>query len=101
MAPATFDIINDGEREQAAEDIQAVIDSTEGHAKTERDEYLEILLDCISSFENHKKLYKTDTPAPMSLPLNSDDALRHLREDGFKGSDQRQIRLVKSATFKI
>lgn len=97
----TFDIINDGEREQAAEDIQAILENTEGHAKTERDEYLEILLDCINSYENHKKLYKADTPPPMSLPLDSEDALRHLREDGFKGSDQRQIRLVKSATFRI
>lgn len=96
-----FDIINDGEREQAEQDIKAIFENSEGQAKTERDEYLEILLDCIHSYENHKKLYKTDTPAPMSLPLDSEDALRHLREDGFKGSDQRQIRLVKSATFKI
>ncbi|MCZ7671015.1 MAG: hypothetical protein M5U34_29650 [Chloroflexi bacterium] len=28
-------------------------------------------------------------------------SLKHLREDGFKGSDQRQIRLIKSATFRI
>jgi hypothetical protein len=29
------------------------------------------------------------------------ESLTHLREDGFKGSKQRQIRLVKSATFRI
>ena len=98
----TFDIVNDGEREQALADINTIIEETEGHAKTERDEYLEILIDCIKSYENHKSLYKAGgTPPPQSLTLDSEDALRHLREDGFKGSDKRQIRLVKSATFRI
>ncbi len=35
------------------------------------------------------------------MTLDDETSLKHLREDGFKGSDQRQIRLVKSATFRI
>ncbi|MDX1412944.1 MAG: dynamin family protein [Candidatus Promineifilaceae bacterium] len=96
-----FDITNDGEREQAEEDIKSVIANGQDNAKTERDEYLEILLDCISSYENNKELFKAGTPPPMSLALEDDESLRHLREDGFKGSNQRQIRLIKSATFRI
>jgi hypothetical protein len=37
----------------------------------------------------------------MSLMLDDENSLKHLREDGFKGSEQRQIRLIKSATFRI
>lgn len=96
-----FDVTNDGEREQAQNDIRAIITASEGQAKTERDEYLEILLDCIHSYSNNKDLYKTGTPAPQSLPLNDENALKHLREDGFKGTEQRQIRLIKAATFRI
>ncbi len=96
-----FDITNAGEREQAQDDIKTIVDETEGHAKTERDEYLEILLDCIHSYENNAELFKAGTPPPMSLVLDDENALQHLREDGFKGSEQRQIRLIKSATFKI
>lgn len=96
-----FDIINDGEREQAQEAIQQIISDGADNAKTERDEYLEILLDCISSYENNSSLYADGNPAPRSLALDNEDSLRHLREDGFKGSQQRQIRLIKSATFKI
>lgn len=97
----TFDITNAGEREQAKSDIGDIIKSTEAHAKTERDEYLEILLDCIESYTNHEEMYINGVPKPKSLPLDSEDALKHLREDGFKGSNQRQIRLVRSATFRI
>ncbi|MCP5097243.1 MAG: hypothetical protein GY943_16980, partial [Chloroflexi bacterium] len=96
-----FDITNDGEREQAQDDINGIIEAGEANAKTERDEYLEILLDCISSYENNKTLFKAGTPPPQSLALENEDSLTHLREDGFKGSNQRQIRLIKSATFKI
>ena len=96
-----FDITNDGEREQAEEDIKALIEEGSDTAKTERDEYLEILLDCIHSYENNKELYKADTPPPVSLSLNDENSLKHLREDAFKGSDLRQIRLIKSATFRI
>jgi hypothetical protein len=96
-----FDITNDGEREQARADINQIIADNQDSAKTERDEYLEILIDCIDSFENNNSLYTEGTPAPYSLALEDEDSLRHLREDGFKGSDQRQIRLIKSATFKI
>ena len=96
-----FDITNDGEREQAEEDIKAAVEVSQDSAKTERDEYLEILLDCINSYENNKELFKAGTPPPMSLALEDEDSLRHLREDGFKGSNQRQIRLIKSATFRI
>ncbi|MCP5099501.1 MAG: hypothetical protein GY943_28430, partial [Chloroflexi bacterium] len=78
-----------------------IIEAGEANAKTERDEYLEILLDCISSYENNKTLFKAGTPPPQSLALENEDSLTHLREDGFKGSNQRQIRLIKSATFKI
>ncbi len=96
-----FDITNSGEREQARADIQELVANGKEQAKTERDEYLEILIDCVDSYENHKTLYKTDTPLPQSLTLDDAEALKHLREDGFKGSDQRQIRLIKSATFRI
>ena len=96
-----FDITNDGEREQVHEDIKTIMVDGQDSAKTERDEYLEILIDCIHSFENNKSLYKEGTPPPQSLALENEDSLRHLREDGFKGSEQRQIRLIKSATFKI
>ena len=96
-----FDITNAGEREQAQEGIEAIIEENKVAAKTERDEYLEILLDCIASYEHNQDLYKEGLPAPQSLSLDNPDSLRHLREDGFKGSEQRQIRLVKSATFKI
>ncbi|MEM7113431.1 MAG: dynamin family protein [Chloroflexota bacterium] len=97
----SFDITNDGERDQAQDDINAAIKASEGVAKTERDEYLEILLDCIVSYENNKELFKAGTPPPQSLALDNPESLKHLREDGFKGSNQRQIRLIKSATFKI
>jgi hypothetical protein len=98
----SFDITNSGEREQARKDIEEFIRNGKESAKTERDEYLEILIDCIDSFENTKELYKNGgTPPPVSLVLDDENSLKHLREDGFKGSDQRQIRLIKSATFRI
>ncbi len=96
-----FDITNEGERDQARETIAAINEENEGAAKTERDEYLEILIDCINSYEHNQDLYKEGLPAPQNLALDNPDSLRHLREDGFKGSEQRQIRLIKSATFKI
>ena len=98
----SFDITNAGEREQARKDIEALEESRKDQAKTERDEYLDILLDCIDSYENNKGLYNNGgTPAPLSLALENEESLKHLREDGFKGSQQRQIRLIKSATFRI
>lgn len=96
-----FDITNDGEREQALTAIKGVIEGNQGQAKTERDEYLEILIDCVHSYDNNKELFKAGTPPPVSLPLENEESLKHLREDGFKGSNQRQIRLIKSATFRI
>lgn len=96
-----FDITNDGEREQARSDIKDINTASEGQAKTERDEYLEILLDCMHSYENNKELFKAGTPPPQSLILDDEHSLKHLREDGFKGTEQRQIRLIKAATFKI
>ncbi|NJN55667.1 MAG: hypothetical protein HC804_13495, partial [Anaerolineae bacterium] len=96
-----FDITNDGERDQARSDIKDIVTASEGQAKTERDEYLDILLDCMHSYENNKELYKAGTPPPQSLILDDENSLKHLREDGFKGTEQRQIRLIKSATFKI
>ncbi|GIK54367.1 MAG: GTPase RsgA [Chloroflexi bacterium] len=97
----TFDITNDGERDQARSDIKDIITASEGQAKTERDEYLEIILDCMHSYENNKELFKAGTPPPQSLILDDEHSLKHLREDGFKGTEQRQIRLIKAATFKI
>jgi hypothetical protein len=98
----SFDITNSGEREQARKDIEALEESRKEQAKTESDEYLDILLDCIESYENNKDLYKNGgTPPPVSLQLDNEESLKHLREDGFKGSNQRQIRLIKSATFRI
>ena len=46
----SFDITNAGEREQARKDIEALEESRKDQAKTERDEYLDILLDCIDSY---------------------------------------------------
>ena len=97
----SFDIINDGEREQAREAIEKIMEDSSDNAKTERDEYLEILIDCIDSYEHNQSMYAEGPPAPRSLALDNEDSLKHLREDGFKGSQQRQIRLIKSATFKI
>ncbi|MCO5204859.1 MAG: dynamin family protein [Anaerolineae bacterium] len=96
-----FDITNEGERNVARDAINAAITNGRELAKTERDEYLEILLDCIATYENHRELMKADTPPPMDFRLDDESALLHLREDGYKGSDQRQIRLVRSATFRI
>ena len=96
-----FDITNEGERDQARKDIVALEESRKDQAKAERDEYLDILLDCIVSYDNNKELFKAGTPPPVSLPLENEESLKHLREDGFKGSQQRQIRLIKSATFRV
>jgi hypothetical protein len=96
-----FDITNDGEREQAREAIQEIMAANQESAKTERDEYLEILIDCIDSYEHNKELYKDGQPAPLNLALDKEESLKHLREDSYKGSSQRQIRLIKSATFRI
>jgi hypothetical protein len=96
-----FDITNDGEREQGRQDIKTIIAEHQDSAKTEQDEYLEILIDCIDSYENNKTLYTDGAPAPQSLALENEDSYRHLREDGFKGTGKRQIRLIKSATFRI
>lgn len=97
-----FDITNVGEREQAHEAIKGIIADGRENAKTARDEYLEILLDCITTYEAHQDLYQNGPPAPQSLPLADEEALKHLREDGFKGNSQkRQIRLVRSATFRV
>lgn len=98
-----FDITNDGERGQGLETIQATIDSNRDKAKTGRDEYLEILLDCIATYEAQKPIFQNgNMAAPQVLPLADEESLKHLREDGFKGNRQkRQIRLVKSATFRI
>ncbi|HSM56513.1 MAG TPA: dynamin family protein [Candidatus Sulfomarinibacteraceae bacterium] len=98
----SFDITNKAEREQAREDIQELVDDGKENAKTERDEYLEILLDCINTLEVHEDLFQNGPPEPQVLQLDDEEALTHLREDGFKGSPQkRQIRLIRSATFRI
>ncbi|HSH03925.1 MAG TPA: dynamin family protein [Anaerolineae bacterium] len=96
-----FDITNAGEREQARADIAAIQEAAREEAKTDRDEYIDILIDCLDTFENHQELFKADSPPPQLFDLNDPTALEHLREDGYKGSDQRQIRIVRSATFKI
>ena len=54
-----FDIINDGEREQAREAIQQIMTDEAENAKTERDEYLEILIDCIDSYEHNNAFMQT------------------------------------------
>jgi hypothetical protein len=102
----TFDVTNDGEREQAREEIKSILESNREAAKTERDEYLDIIIDCIDSYTANQDLYKATsngqgTPAPQTLPLDNIDALTHLREDSFKGTNKRQIRLLKSAAFRI
>jgi hypothetical protein len=102
----SFDVTNDGEREQAREEIKSLLESNRDSAKTERDEYLDIIIDCIDSYTANQDLYKPaangqGAPAPQTLPLDNIDALTHLREDSFKGTNKRQIRLLKSAAFRI
>jgi hypothetical protein len=97
-----FDITNQAEREQARADIAAIDEEGRDNAKTERDEYLDILIDCIDTYEAHDELFQNGPPPPQTLPLDDPDSLLHLREDGFKGNkNQRQIRLVRSATFRV
>jgi hypothetical protein len=96
-----FDITNEVERDQTREAIDALVEETRDDAKTERDEYLDILVDCIKTYEAYKDLFQNGPPPPQTFPLDNEDALTHLREDGFKGSAKRQIRLIKSATFRI
>ncbi|MFW6182405.1 MAG: dynamin family protein [Chloroflexota bacterium] len=98
----SFDITNKAEREQARGDIQDLVEDGKDNAKTERDEYLEIILDCINTYEVHEKLFQNGPPEPQVLELDDEEALAHLREDGFKGNlEKRQIRLIRSATFRI
>jgi GTPase SAR1 family protein len=102
----SFDVTNDGEREQAREEIKNILDANRDSAKTERDEYLDIIIDCIDSYTANQDLYKATSngqgaPAPQTLPLDNVDALTHLREDSFKGTNKRQIRLLKSAAFRL
>jgi hypothetical protein len=97
----SFDITNNGERGQGRSYIENLQEESREEAKTEQDEYLEILIDCIETFEAQKELFTNGPPPSKAYPLDNVEALTHLREDGFKGSDKRQIRLVKSATFKI
>ena len=97
----SFDITNDGEREQTLEAIHLQAEENRDEAKTELDEYIDILVDCINTYDANHKLFQNGPPPPQVFTLDNEDALTHLREDGFKGSGKRQIRLVKSATFKI
>jgi hypothetical protein len=97
-----FDITNQAERDQARADIEAIAEDGRENARTERDEYLDILIDCINTYEVHDDLFENGPPPPQTLPLEDPESLQHLREDGFKGNkNQRQIRLVRSATFRI
>jgi hypothetical protein len=97
----SFDITNDAEREQAQESIDEMIDDGRDDAKTEQDEYFEILLDCISTFESRKDLFQDGPPPPSVHSIDDIEALTHIREDGYKGNDKRQIRLIRAATFRI
>jgi hypothetical protein len=97
-----FDITNQAERDQARTDIEAIAEESRENARTERDEYLDILIDCINTYEVHDEMFQNGPPPPQTLPLEDPQSLLHLREDGFKGNkNQRQIRLVRSATFRI
>ncbi len=96
-----FNIADDSVRAAANQTIIDQIEANDGDAKTEKDEYLEILLDCIATYEAKSAMFSNGPPPSHSFDVSDNDALTHLREDGFKGSEKRQIRLVKSATFKI
>ena len=96
-----FDITDDAERDIALNKVRQLLEANRDSAKTEQDEYYGILLDCIATYENNKELFKTDTPAAQEYTLNDEDGYLHLREDSFKGTSQRQIRIIKSATFRI
>ena len=98
----SFDITNEAERRQAREAIEEMQDEGRENAKSERDEYLEIVIDCINTYEAQKDLFQNGPPPPRRLPLEDEESLVYLREDGFKGNkEKRQIRLVRSATFRI
>jgi len=96
-----FDINNDAEREQARLSIEEMKDDARDDAKTEQDEYFEIILDCIDTYESKKDLFQDGPPPTKAFTIDDENALTHLREDGFKGSGQRQIRLIRSATFRV
>jgi len=96
-----FDVTNDAEREQARTLINEMMEEGRDDAKTEQDEYLEILVDCIHTFETKKELFQNGPPPTKSFAIDDEEALTHLREDGFKGNNKRQIRLIRSATFRI
>ncbi|MDX1615952.1 MAG: dynamin family protein, partial [Candidatus Promineifilaceae bacterium] len=96
-----FDITSKAERADARETIQSLHEEGQDEAKTERDEYLEILIDCLNTYETNERLFKNGPPPPETAALDDEEALTHLREDGYKGSDQRKIRLIRSATFRI
>jgi hypothetical protein len=96
-----FDVSNDAEREQARILIEEMKDEGRDDAKTEQDEYFEILLDCIDTFEAKKDLFQNGPPPSTSFAIDDQEALTHIREDGNKGSQKRQIRLIRSATFRI
>jgi GTPase SAR1 family protein len=96
-----FDITSKAERADARETIAALAEQSQDEAKTEQDEYLEILVDCLDTFDVNEELFLNGPPEPQVFELDDQEALRHLREDGYKGSPKRQIRLVKSATFRI
>ena len=96
-----FDITNEGEREGALESIDNLMEEGREEAKTEQDEFLEIVVDCINTYEAYKELFTNGPPPPKNFQLDDEEALTHIREDGFKGSNKRQIRLIKSATFRI
>ena len=68
-----FDVTNKGERELAEQSIKDIMEAGRENAKTERDEYLEIILDCISTFEAHQSIFKNDTPDPQVLNLHIND----------------------------
>ncbi|MGH2537336.1 MAG: dynamin family protein [Candidatus Promineifilaceae bacterium] len=98
---AEFDITSPAERDAVRQAIGEEQAAGREESKAERDEYLDILLDCIQNFEANQDMYAEDPPATRTFSIGDPDALTHLREDGFKGSERRLIRLIRSATFHI
>jgi ABC-type glutathione transport system ATPase component len=74
-----FDITNEVEREQARDAIDQLIEDAREDAKTERDEYLEILIDCLNTYESNEGLFQNGPPTPQSFTLDNEEALTHLR----------------------
>lgn len=112
----SFDIRNNGERDNALIAIRNLELEISQEARGETNEYLDILKDCITTYSLYKdRIENGELKERVFYPIDDTyqawreeppgldkiDPIEAVREDGYKGKRQRQIRLIKSATFKI